>query len=91
MWLAGFILLLIALLGAAAYDGFGASLQNHLRLVLAFGGAFLMSIIFNHLIPKAYAMEDHVGWIVVLGFLLQGELEYGSHGIEHGHVHASNA
>lgn len=53
MWLAGFILLLIALLGAAAYDGFGASLQNHLRLVLAFGGAFLMGIIFNHLIPKA--------------------------------------
>ena len=90
MWLAGFILLLIALLGAGAYDCFGASLQNHLSLILAFGGAFLIGIIFNHLIPETYAMGDHVGWIVVLGFLLQGVLEYGSQGIEHGHMHASH-
>ena len=90
MWLAGFILLMIALLGAGAYDRFGAALQHHLGLILAFGGAFLIGIIFNHLIPETYAMGDHVGWIVVLGFLLQGVLEYGSKGIEHGHMHASH-
>ena len=90
MWLAGFILLLIALLGAGAYDRLGAYLQHHLSLILAFGGAFLIGIIFNHLIPETYAMGDHVGWIVVLGFLLQGVLEYGSQGIEHGHMYASH-
>ena len=90
MWLAGFILLLIALLGAGAYDRFGSTLKAHLSLILAFGGAFLIGIIFNHLIPETYAMGDHVGWIVVLGFLLQGVLEYGSQGIEHGHVHSSH-
>lgn len=87
MWIAGIILLAIALLGAGAYDRFGGYLKQHLSLILAFGGAFLIGIIFNHLIPETYAMGDHVGWIVVLGFLLQGVLEYGSQGIEHGHMH----
>ena len=87
MWLAGSILLAIALLGAGAYDRFGGYLKQHLSLILAFGGAFLIGIIFNHLIPETYAMSSHVGWIVVLGFLLQGVLEYGSQGIEHGHLH----
>ena len=35
-------------------------------------------------------MGDHVGWVVVLGFLLQGVLEYVSQGIEHGHMHSSH-
>lgn len=87
MWIAGLILLAIALLGAAAYDRFGGYLKQHLSLILAFGGAFLIGIIFNHLIPETYALGDNVGWIVVLGFLLQGVLEYGSQGIEHGHMH----
>lgn len=91
MWLAGAILLLITLLGAGAYDRFGSTLEAQLSLILAFGGAFLIGIIFNHLIPETYAMGDHVGWIVVLGFLLQGVLEYGSQGIEHGHMHSSHA
>ena len=91
MWLAGAILLLITLLGAGAYDRFGSTLKAQLSLILAFGGAFLIGIIFNHLIPETYAMGDHVGWIVVLGFLLQGVLEYGSQGIEHGHMHSSHA
>ena len=72
MWLAGFILLLIALLGAGAYDRFGASLQNHLSLILAFGGAFLIGIFFNHLIPETYVMGDHVGWICGPGLSAAG-------------------
>lgn len=87
MWLAALILMAIALAGAAAYDRFGRYLQQHLSLILAFGGAFLIGIIFNHLVPETYALDPRVGWIVVLGFLFQGFLEYGSQGIEHGHVH----
>ena len=34
--------------------------------------------------PETYAMGDHVGWIVVLGFLLQGVLEYGSQALNTG-------
>lgn len=87
MWTAAIILLAIALLGAFAYDRFGKQLRAHLSLILAFGGAFLIGLIFNHLIPETYALDPRAGWIVVLGFLLQGMLEYGSQGIEHGHMH----
>ncbi|MFZ9054997.1 MAG: hypothetical protein ACO2ZL_04245 [Flavobacteriales bacterium] len=87
MWTAALILLAISLMGALAYDRFGNRLRKHLNLILAFGGSFLIGIIFNHLIPEVYAMDRHAGWIVVIGFLLQGILEYGSQGVEHGHIH----
>ena len=87
MWIASLILFLIAIAGAFVYDRFGSLLRSQLNLILAFGGAFLIGIIFNHLVPEAYAMNPNAGFIVVLGFLLQGILEYISQGIEHGHAH----
>ncbi|MDA0912585.1 MAG: hypothetical protein O2818_03645 [Bacteroidetes bacterium] len=87
MWIAAFVLLAITALGALAYDRFGDVLKPHLSLILAFGGAFLIGIIFNHLVPETYALNPKAGWIVVLGFLIQGVLEYGSQGVEHGHLH----
>ena len=87
MWTASFLLLLVALTGAALYEWAGKSLQVHLPLILAFGGAFLMGLIFNHLVPETYALSAHAGWFVLLGFLFQGFLEFLSKGIEHGHVH----
>lgn len=87
MWIAAFVLFAISIGGALTYDQFGVALRGHLNLILAFGGAFLIGIIFNHLIPETYAMGSHVGWIIVIGFLLQGLLEYLSQGVEHGHLH----
>ena len=87
MWIAALVLFAISMGGALTYDRFGVALRGHLNLILAFGGAFLIGIIFNHLIPETYAMGSNVGWIIVLGFLLQGLLEYLSQGIEHGHLH----
>ena len=88
MWIASLVLFLIAIAGAAVYDRFGSLLRSQLNLILAFGGAFLIGIIFNHLVPEAYALNPNAGYIVVLGFLLQGMLEYMSQGVEHGHAHA---
>jgi len=87
MWTASFLLLLVALVGAGIYEWAGKSLQVHLPLILAFGGAFLIGLIFNHLVPETYALGAHAGWFVLFGFMFQGVLEFLSQGIEHGHVH----
>lgn len=63
---------------------------DHLRLLLAFSGAFLLAVVFLHMLPDLYG-EGHggVGTWVLAGFLLQVALEYYSRGIEHGHLHAT--
>lgn len=91
MWIASFLLLLVALAGGAIYEWAGKALHVHLPLILAFGGAFLIGLIFNHLVPETYSLGAHAGWYVLLGFLFQGLLEYLSQGIEHGHVHVHHS
>lgn len=59
-----------------------------LRLLLSFSGAFLLAIVFLHMLPELYEEEGAlIGAWVLGGFLLQVVLEFFSHGIEHGHVH----
>ena len=59
-----------------------------LRLLLSFSGAFLLGVVFMHVLPELYVEEGgHIGLWVVGGFLLQVVLEFFSHGIEHGHMH----
>lgn len=84
---ASLILLGVAVFGGLAYEFFGRHLRGRLPLVLAFGGAYLIGLIFLHLVPEAYAHSQQVGWYVLLGFLIQVVLEWMSKGIEHGHVH----
>jgi hypothetical protein len=87
MILAFAVLLLVALGGALTFELAGQHLKHRLPLVLAFGGAYLIGLIFLHLVPEAYAHEGQIGWYVLAGFLLQVVLEWMSKGIEHGHVH----
>jgi hypothetical protein len=87
MILASTILLLVTLFGGLTFELAGNQLKSRLPLVLAFGGAYLIGLIFLHLVPEAYAHDAQVGWFVLLGFLLQVVLEWLSKGIEHGHVH----
>ncbi len=84
---ASLILLGVALSGGLAYELFGRQLNGRLPLVLAFGGAYLIGLIFLHLVPEAYDHSPQVGWYVLLGFIIQVVLEWMSKGIEHGHVH----
>lgn len=60
-----------------------------LKLLLSFSGAFLLGVVFLHMLPELYAAEGtSIGAWVLAGFLLQVVLEFFSHGIEHGHMHA---
>lgn len=59
-----------------------------LRLLLSFSGAFLLGVVFLHMLPELYQEEGAgIGVWVLAGFLLQVVLEFFSHGIEHGHMH----
>ncbi len=62
---------------------------SHVKLLLAFSGAFLMALTFFELIPKVYA-EGNLKFnatFILLGILVQIFLEFFSKGAEHGHMH----
>lgn len=62
--------------------------RRWLRLLLSFSGAFLLGVVFLHMLPELYLKAGvDIGLWVLCGFLLQVGLEYFSHGIEHGHMH----
>jgi zinc and cadmium transporter len=59
-----------------------------IKLLLAFSGAFLLSVTVLHMLPELYERGGHdIGTWLLAGFMLQVVLEYFSRGIEHGHVH----
>lgn len=60
------------------------------RLLLAFSGAYLLSITILHLLPEVYnPTSDGVvsGVLIICGILFQYILESFSKGAEHGHIH----
>ena len=76
--LLGFLLVLI----------FKPSQQSNLKLLLAFSGAFLLSITVFDFLPEVYHYRGkHVGLFIMIGILLQIVLEFLSKGAEHGHMH----
>ena len=68
---------------------FNPSIHKNLKLLLAFSGAFLLSITVFELIPSVYDGSNikTIGLFIMLGILLQIFLEFFSKGAEHGHVH----
>jgi len=63
---------------------------NKLKLLIAFSGAYLLSITALHLLPEVFIGDDrgaYFGAFVLVGFFIQVMLEYLSGGIEHGHEH----
>jgi len=62
--------------------------QKNLKLLLAFSGAFLLSITVFNFLPEVYSNNSKtVGLFIMIGILLQIILEFFSKGAEHGHVH----
>lgn len=63
--------------------------KNALKLLLAFSGAFLLTISVMHLIPEIYqgGLGMKAGLFILLGFFLQLLLDYFTEGVEHGHTH----
>lgn len=77
--------------------------KQHIKLLMAFSGSFLLSLTVTHLLPEVYSftvLEDThnhqghehqganlIGFFIMLGIVFQIVLEYFSKGAEHGHVH----
>ena len=79
---------------------FAPKSKNNLKLLLAFSGAFLLSLTVMHLLPEVYHSEkivsepgheghfhSKIGIFIMIGIVFQIILEYFSKGAEHGHVH----
>ena len=91
MILTGLALLIVAIIGGLALEILGDRAMKNLSIILAFGGAFIMGLIFLHLVPEAFSYSSIAGTFVLIGFLVQILLEYLSKGLEHGHVHLNNS
>jgi zinc transporter ZupT len=63
--------------------------KKNLKLLLAFSGAFLLSLTVFNLLPEVYHTPNTrvIGVLIMSGILLQIFLEFFSKGAEHGHVH----
>ena len=73
--------------------------KRNIKLLLAFSGAFLLSLTVLHLLPELFEDSQHVhegenvhstipvGVFIMIGILFQIILEFFSKGAEHGHVH----
>ncbi|MCP9200769.1 ZIP family metal transporter [Gramella sp. GC03-9] len=58
------------------------------KLLLAFSGAYLLSVTVLELLPDVYQNgNSEIGIFIMLGLLLQIFLEFLSKGVEHGHLH----
>lgn len=91
--------LLSVILGYIIAIFFRPKSKHNLKLLLAFSGAFLLSLTVMHLLPEVYeadlhhAAEHHhehssaIGIYIMIGIVFQIILEYFSKGAEHGHVH----
>jgi zinc transporter ZupT len=65
---------------------------KHLKLLLAFSGAFLLSITVFNFLPEVFSMQNkRIGLFIMAGILLQIILEFFSKGAEHGHVHLNKS
>ena len=76
------------LLGFSIAALFRPAVDNGVKLLLSFSGAFLLSVTIFELLPEIYGQaNENIGLFVIAGLLTQILLEFGSKGAEHGHVH----
>ena len=64
--------------------------KKFVQLLLAFSGAYLLSVTILHLLPDVYIEGNDyksIGIYILIGIILQSVLESFSKGAEHGHVH----
>ncbi len=90
------ILLSSIVLGAISVFAFKLNQPRHIKLLNAFTGAYLLSLMLLHLLPELY-QHDHsahddnlglrLGLLILTGFFIQLALDYFSMGVEHGHSH----
>ncbi len=88
-----YVLLIGAVLLGGAFVLYKKPNKLYTRLLLAFSGAYLLSVTVLHLLPEVYthSNDEHelhtFGILILVGILIQSILESFSKGAEHGHVH----
>jgi len=85
-----YILLITAVLLGSLLVLFLKPSKQIIRLLLAFSGAYLLSVTVLHLLPDVYTVTSNstiVGIFILVGIILQSVLESFSKGAEHGHIH----
>ncbi len=88
------ILLSSIALGAMTFFWLRLSDPRHVKILNAFTGAYLLTLVMMHLLPDLYEPEAGVvlkpliiGGFILFGFFLQIAMDSISMGIEHGHAH----
>ncbi len=86
------ILFFTVIISAFLVDRFNVN-EKILRLLLAFSGAYLLTVAFTHIIPDIFSgfNNNYLGYYVLGGFFLQLLIEYISGGAEHGHGHCEKS
>lgn len=85
-----YVLLILSVLIGAGFVFFIKPNKQFVRLLLAFSGAYLLSVTILHLLPEVYTPNSNykiIGIIILAGILIQSVLESFSNGAEHGHIH----
>ncbi|MGB1041760.1 MAG: ZIP family metal transporter [Tenacibaculum sp.] len=85
-----YILLIIAVLTGSLLVLVLKPSNKLVRLLLAFSGAYLLSVTILHMLPEVYSHTHHskkVGVLILIGIIIQSVLESFSKGAEHGHIH----
>lgn len=88
-----YILLIVVVLFASLLVFAWKPKNNHLRLLLAFSGAYLLSVTILHLLPEVYTHTHNTtktGILILAGIIIQSVLESFSKGAEHGHIHTNS-
>lgn len=90
-----YILLILSVLVGSGFVLLINPSKKFTQLLLAFSGAYLLSVTILHLLPELYHDEhssiEHnsniIGILILTGILFQSVLESFSKGAEHGHIH----
>ena len=88
------VLLSSIALGAGTVFGLRLNDPRQIKLMNAFTGAYLLTLVMLHLLPDLYEPEPGlvlkplvIGGFILFGFSLQIAMDTFSKGIEHGHAH----
>jgi len=88
------VLMSSIVLGAATVFWLRLTDARRVRVLNAFTGAYLLTLVMMHLLPDLYEVEPGtqlhpllIGGFILFGFTLQIAMDYISKGIEHGHAH----
>lgn len=86
------ILFVLTLIGGSVPLWYKNWSERSMKYLLAFSGAFLLSITFLHLIPESIEEIGPIaGMLLLFGFFIQQFFQKFTHGVEHGHAHIEHS